>query len=42
MLYSGKKIALCMTKKINILTFVLSKKKILNEKKKTIVPPLES
>ena len=30
---SGKKIALCTTKKINILTLVLSEKKILNETK---------
>ena len=33
MLNSGKKIALCTTKKINILTLVLSEKKILNETK---------
>jgi hypothetical protein len=33
MLNSGKKIALRMTKKINILTLVLSEKKILNETK---------
>ena len=32
MLISGKKIALCAPKKINILTLVLSEKKILNEK----------
>ena len=33
MLNSGKKIALCATKTINILTLVLSEKKILNETK---------
>ena len=33
MLNSGKKIALCATKKIYILTLVLSEKKILNETK---------
>ena len=33
MLNSGKKIALCATKKINILTIVFSEKKILNETK---------
>jgi hypothetical protein len=34
MLYSGeKKIALCATTKINILTLVMSEKKILNEAK---------
>ena len=33
MLNSGKKFALCATKKINILTLVLSEKKILNETK---------
>ena len=39
MLYSGKKFALCATKKINILTLVLSQKIFLNEKQKTIPPP---
>ena len=34
MLNSGKNFALCATKKINILTLVLSEKEILNEKKK--------
>ena len=34
MLFSGKKIALCATKKINILTLVLSENKILNVTKK--------
>ena len=33
MLDSEKKITLCATKKINILTLVLSEKKILNEAK---------
>ena len=33
MLNSGKKIVLCATNKINILTLVLSEKKILNETK---------
>ena len=33
MLYSGKNFALCATRKINILTLVLSEKKILNETK---------
>ena len=33
MLNSGKKIVLCATKKINILTLMLSEKKILNEAK---------
>ena len=33
MLNSGKKIALCATKKINILTLVLFEKKIRNETK---------
>ena len=33
MWYSGKKFALCATKKINILTLVLSEKNILNETK---------
>ena len=33
MLNSGKKIALCATKKNNILTLVLSEKKYLNETK---------
>ena len=36
MLNSGKKFALCATKKINILTLVLSKKKFLNETKNHI------
>ena len=39
MLNSGKKIALCATKKINILTLVFSEKKILNEKKNHNPPP---
>ena len=40
MLNSGKKrFALCATKKINILTPVLSEKKILNEKKTHSPPP---
>ena len=34
MLNSGKKIALCATKKIKILTLMLSEKNILNEAKK--------
>ena len=33
MLNSGKKFALCATKKINIITLVMSEKKILNETK---------
>jgi hypothetical protein len=33
MLNTGKNFALCATNKINILTLVLSEKKILNEKK---------
>ena len=33
MLNSGKKFALCTTKKINILTLVLSEKKFMNETK---------
>ena len=37
---SGKKIALCATKKINILTLVLPEKKILNETKNHN-PPLQ-
>jgi hypothetical protein len=42
MLYSGeKKIALRATKKINILTLVLSEKKILNETKNHNPPPLQ-
>ena len=36
---SGKKFALCATKKINILTLVLSEKKILNETKNHNPPP---
>ena len=40
MLNSGKKIALCATKKIDILTLVLSEKKILNEAKNHN-PPLQ-
>ena len=39
MLDSGKKIALIATKKINILTLVLSEKKILNETKNHTPPP---
>ena len=38
MLNSGKKFALCATKKINILTLVLTEKKILNETKNHIPP----
>ena len=41
MLNSGKKIALCGTKKINILTLVLSEKKILNETKNHNPPPFK-
>ena len=42
MLTSGKKIPLCATKKKNILTLVLSEKKILNEAKKhNPLPPLQ-
>ena len=42
MLNSGKKFGLCATKKINILTLVLSIKKILNETKTiTPRPPLQ-
>ena len=40
MFNSGKKIVLCATKKINILTLVLSEKKILNETKNHN-PPLQ-
>ena len=40
MLNSGKKFALCATKKINIRTLVLSKKKILSETKNHN-PPLQ-
>ena len=40
MLNSGKKFALCPTKKKNILTLVFSQKKILNETKKHN-PPLQ-
>ena len=39
MLNSGKKIALCATNKINILTLVLSEKKFLNETKNHNPPP---
>ena len=39
MLNSGKKFALRATKKINILTLVLSEKKILNETKNHNPPP---
>ena len=40
MLHSGEeKIALCTTKKINILTLLLSEKKILNETKNHNPPP---
>ena len=41
MLISGKKIALCATKKINILTLVLSEKKFLNETKNHNHPPFK-
>ena len=37
--YEKKKIALCATKKINILTLVSSEKKILNETKNHTPPP---
>ena len=40
MLCSGKNFALCATRKINILTLVLSEKKILNETKNHN-PPLQ-
>ena len=40
MLNCGKNFALCATKKINILTLVLSEKKILNETKNHN-PPLQ-
>ena len=39
MLNSGKKFALCATKKINILTLVLSEIKFLNETKNHSPPP---
>ena len=39
MLNSGKKFALCATKKIKILTLVLSEKNILNETKNHYPPP---
>ena len=39
MLISGKKIRASREKKINILTLVLSEKKILNETKKPYPPP---
>ena len=42
MLDSGKNFALCETNKINILTLVLSEKKILNETKKNLPPPPSS
>ena len=41
MLNSGKKFALCATKKINILTLELSEKQILNETKNHTPPPLQ-
>ena len=41
MLNSGKKIAPCATKKINVLTLVSSEKKILNEKKTIAPTPLQ-
>jgi hypothetical protein len=41
MLNSGKKFALCTTTKINILTLVLSEKKILNKTKNHNPPPLQ-
>ena len=41
MLNSGKKICALCDKKINILTFVLSEKKILNETKNHNPPPLQ-
>ena len=40
MFNSGKNVALCATKKINILTIVLSENKILNETKNH-KPPLQ-
>ena len=39
MLNSVKNLALCATKKINILTLVLSEKKFLNETKNHNPPP---
>ena len=39
MINSGKHFALCATKKIHILTLVLSEKKILNETKNHTPPP---
>ena len=39
MLNSGKKFALCTTKKVNILTLVLSEKKIMYETKNHNTPP---
>ena len=43
MLYSGKKIALRATRKINILTLVMSEKKKNSERnKKPFPPPLSS
>ena len=39
MLHSGKKFTLCTTKKINILTFVLSGKKNSERNKKPYPPP---
>ena len=41
MLDSGEKNVLCVTKKINILTLVMSEKKILNQKKPIDPPPLQ-
>jgi hypothetical protein len=41
MLNSGKKFALCATKKINNLTLVWSEKKILNETKNHNPPPFK-
>ena len=39
MLNSGKNFAVCATKKLNILTLVLSEKKILTETKNHNPPP---
>ena len=41
MLNCGEKNALCATKKINILTLVMSEKKILNETKSHNPPKIE-
>ena len=41
MLNTGKNLALCATKKINIPTLVLSEKKILNETKNHNPPPFK-